>query len=127
MACIRRANLNWSRSSNTVSGHVGQVQMMISLADLVVIRSPIPSPGPLPAFDHCGNGVAVEVLLKSRMPGTYHSTHQQWDTIRKLQTAYTKGMRASGKANTSVTAVCDGEGKSHQRLSDDPCASLWFM
>ena len=123
MACIRRANLDafWSRSADTVSSHVGQVKMMISLADLVGIRPPIPSPGPLPAFDHCGYGVAVEMLLKSRLPGTYHSTHQQWDTIRKLRTAYTNSVRASGKANTSVNAVCDGE---KERVTRDSATTL---
>jgi hypothetical protein len=129
LACIRRANLDafWSRSSETVASHVGQVRMMLTLADLVGIQPPIPAPGPLPSFDHCGYGVAVEMLLKSRMPGTYHSTHQQWDTVRKLRTAYGNGVRASGAANASVTSVVDGDGKNYQRLSDDPCASLWFM
>lgn len=129
LACIRRANLDafWSRSSETVSSHVGQVRSMLALADLVGIRPPIPAPGPLPSFDHCGYGVAIAMLLKSRMPGTYHSSHQQWDTVRKLRTAYGNGVRASGAANVSVTSVCDGEGKNYQRLSDDPCASLWFM
>jgi hypothetical protein len=128
LACIRRANLDafWSRSSDTVTGHLGQIRMKLALADLVGTRPTIPAPGPLPPFDHCGYGVAVEMLLKSRMPGTYHTTHQQWDTIRKLVTAYGNSVRASGSANSSVLSLSDGEGKNYQRLSDDPCASLWF-
>jgi len=129
LACIRRANLDafWSRSSDTVSGHVGQVRMMLMLSKLVGIEPLIPSPGPLPPFDHCGYTVAINMLLKSRMAGKYHSDHQQWDTLRKLRTAYGNAVRASAEANASVTSVSDGEGKNYQRLSDDPCASLWFM
>ena len=128
LACIRRANLDafWSRSTETVTGHVGQIRMKMAMADLLGTKPTIPAPGPLPAFDHCGYGVAVELLAKSRMPGTYHSTHQQWDTLRKLITAYGNSVRASGAANSSVLSMCDGEGKSYQRLSDDPCVSLWF-
>ena len=94
------------------------------MADLLGTQPAIPALGPLPAFDHCGYGVTVELLAKSQMPGTYHSPHQQWDTLRKLITAYGNSVQASGAANSSVLSMCDGEGKSYQRLSDDPCASL---
>jgi hypothetical protein len=129
LACIRRANLDafWSRSSDTVSQHVSQVKMGIAMSELVGLVPTIPSPGPLPSHDHCGYGVAIQMLLKSRLPGSYHSTHQQWDTIRKLRTAYGNQVRASGDANESVISMCDGEGKNYQRLNNDPCASMWFM
>jgi hypothetical protein len=128
LACVRRANLHafWSRSTDAVTGHVGQIRMKMAMADLLGTRPTVPAPGPLPAYDHCGHGVAVESLAKSRMPGKHHSTHQQWDAVRKLITAYGNAVRASGAANFSVLSVCDGKGKNHQRLSDDPCASLWF-
>ena len=129
LACIRRANLDafWSRSSDTVKQHLGQVRMGMAMSAIVGLAPPIPSPGPLPSFDHCGCGVAIQMLLKSRMPGKYHSSHQQWDTIRKMKTAYGNQVRASGKANASVISMCDGEGKHYQRLNKDPCASMWFM
>ena len=89
--CVQEANLDAFFSSISdilVASQVGQVQMMLALADLIGIHPHILAPGPLPLFDHCGNGVVGEMLLKSRIPsGTYHSTHQQgWDTIQKLQT-----------------------------------------
>ena len=77
--------------------------------------------------DHCDHGVVVKMLLNSRMPGTCHSTHQQWDTIWKLQTACDNGVRASGAVSASVTSACDGEGDNFQQLSNASCAPLWFM
>jgi hypothetical protein len=37
LACIRRANLDafWSRSADTVTGHVGQIRMKMAMADLL--------------------------------------------------------------------------------------------
>jgi hypothetical protein len=129
LACIRRASLDtfWSRSSDTVIKHRGQVKMGIALSKLVGLPAPYPPPGPLPPFDHCGYGVAIQILLKSRQSGTYHKCHQEWETIRKLRTAYTNQVRSSGSANESALSMSDGDGKNYQRLSDDPCASLWFM
>jgi hypothetical protein len=101
--------------------------MGIQMASLVGIPPPIPPPGPPSDFDHCGYGVAIQMLLKSRLAGKYHTIHQQWDTIRKLRTAYGNQVRASGVYNASVELMCDGEGKNYQRLSDDPCTSMWFM
>jgi hypothetical protein len=129
LACIRRANLDtfWSRTSDTVTNHRGQVKMGIALSKMVGIPPPYPDPGPLPPYDHCGYGVAIQMLLKSRQPGTYHTCHQEWETIRKMRTAYTNQVRASGSANASALSMSDGDGKNYQRISDDPCASLWFM
>jgi hypothetical protein len=129
LACIRRANLDafWSRSSDTVTQHRNQVKSGIGLSALVGCDPPYPPPGPLPPFDHCGYGVAIQILLKSRMAGKYHSSHQEWETIRKLRTAYTNQVRAGAAANAAVWSISDGDGKNYQRLSNDPCAALWFM
>jgi hypothetical protein len=129
LACIRRENLDsfWSRSSETVKKHLGPVRMGIQMASLVGIPPPIPPPSPLPDFDYCGYGVAIQMLLKSRLVGKYHTTHQQWDTIHKLRTAYGNQVRASGASNASVWLLCNGEGKNYQRFSDDPRAFMWFM
>jgi hypothetical protein len=129
LACIRRANLDafWSRSSDTVTKHRGQVKIGIAISAMVGLTPPYPPPGPLPSFDHCGYGIAIQMLIKSRQPGKYHSCHQEWETIRKMRTAYTNQVRSSKAANESALSMSDGEGKNYQRLSDDPCASLWFL
>ena len=87
---------------------------------------PYQEPGPLPRYDHCGYVVAVQLLLKSREAGRYHSTHQQWDTIRRLIVAYRNQIRAGGVANSSSLSVGEADGKKYSRICEDPCSSLWF-
>ena len=55
-------------------------------------------PCPLPAHDHCGYGVAIQMLLASQEPGRYSSVYKQFDTIRRLKTAFGNQVRASGQA-----------------------------
>lgn len=47
------------------------------------------------------------------------------DTIRKIRTAATNQFRTSGQANSVEISLCDDKGHT-QRLSSDPCASVWF-
>jgi hypothetical protein len=128
MACIRRATLDafWSRAERTVSSHASHVQKGIELAAFIGIDPPFVPVGPLPSFDHCGYGMAVLILLKSREKGKYHTSHQQWETIRKFRTAYGNQIRAGAEANSSCLAMGDADGKSYSRLCSDPCSSLWF-
>ena len=128
MACLRRATLDafWSRSGSTVNGQASLIKKGISLARSVGMEPPYHEPGPLPLFDHCGYVVAVQVLLKSREAGRYHSSHQQWDTIRRLIVAYRNQIRAGGVANSSSLSVGESDGKKYSRICEDPCSSLWF-
>jgi hypothetical protein len=129
MACIRRANLDafWSRASSTVMSNARLIDESIELSQLVGIDPPFVPMGPLPTSDHCGYGMAVLILLKSRSPGRYHTSHQQWETIRKFRTAYGNQIRAGAVANSSSFSVGDAEGKHYSRVCEDPCASLWFQ
>jgi hypothetical protein len=128
MACIRRATLDafWSRAEGTVVSHARHVQKGINLADFIGIDPPFVPVGPLPAFDHCGYGMAILILLKSREKGKYHTSHQQWETIRKFRTSYGNQIWAGAEANSSCLALGDADGKSYSRLCTDPCSSLWF-
>jgi hypothetical protein len=128
-ACIRRANLDafWSRAEPTVNGHARHIEEGLELAALVGIDPPFVPVGPLPSGDHCGYGMAVLILLKSRKKGKYHTSHQQWETIRKFRTAYGNQVRAGAVANSTCLAVGDAEGKNYSRVCEDPCASLWFQ
>ncbi len=128
MACIRRATLDafWSRAGSTVNGQALLVQKGISLSNMVGIDPPYLEPGPLPSFDHCGYGVAIQLLLKSREAGRYQSSHQQWDTVRRMSVAYRNQVRASGVANSSTLSVGEADGKKYARICEDPCSSLWY-
>jgi hypothetical protein len=128
MACIRRANLDafWSRASSTVKSHAGYIREGIELSTSAGAEPPYHEPGPLPPFDHCGYGVAIQLLLKSRKAGRYHTAYQQWDSIRRLSVAYRNQVRASGAANSSTLSVGEADGKKYARVCNDPCGSLWF-
>jgi hypothetical protein len=71
MACIRRANSDafWSRATSTVMTNARLIDESTDLEKLVGIDPPLVPMGPLPAGDHCGYGMAVLILLKSRRPG----------------------------------------------------------
>jgi hypothetical protein len=70
-------------------------------------------PGPLLAHDHCGYGVAIEMLLSSQEPGHYSLVYKQFDTIQRLKTAFENQIRASAQANSLVAALGDSDGKTY--------------
>jgi hypothetical protein len=128
-ACIRRANLDafWSRAESTVTAHARHIEEGVELGSLLGIDPPFLPFGPLPNRDHCGYAMAVLILMnKSKNQGKYHTSHQQWETIRKFRTAYGNQVRADAVANSTCLAVGDAEGKSYSRVCADPCGSLWF-
>jgi hypothetical protein len=58
------------------------------------------SDGPLPEYNHCGYKVAVEMLLRhSRCAGTYLEAYTQFDTVRKLRSAFSNFFPASAESN----------------------------
>jgi hypothetical protein len=128
LACIRRANLDafWSRAESTVAAHARHIKEGVELSEFVGIEPPYVPVGPLPSTDHCGYAMAILTLLKSRQKGKYHSSHQQWETIRKFRTAFGNQIRAGAAANSTCLSMGDAEGKSYSRLCADPCSSLWF-
>jgi hypothetical protein len=89
------------------------------------LMGPYESDGPLPEYDHCGYEVAFEMLLHSRRPGSYSDAYTQFDTIRKLRSAFSNHCRASAKANRSSVALGDQKGR-YLRFATDPCSSFWF-
>ena len=129
MSCIRRATLDafWSRAGSTVNGQATLVQKGIALSKLVGLESLDLEPRPLPAFDYCGYGGAIQLLLKSQEAEKYQSSHQQWDTVHGMSVAYRNQVRASGVANSSTLSVGESDGEKYLRICEDPsCSSLWY-
>jgi hypothetical protein len=124
----RHATLDafWSQSISTVNGHASLIRKGIELSRTVGLDPPYLELGPLLSFNHCGYGVANQLLLKSRESGTYHSTHQQWDTIRRMSVAYQNQVRSKGVANSPTLSVGASDGKKYSHICVDPCASLWY-
>jgi hypothetical protein len=81
--------------------------------------------GPLPAHDHCGYEVAIQMVLKSRAPAKHSQNCTQFDNIRKLRSVYGNFLRSPPQANRQVMPLGDEKGQ-YQRFATDPCGSLWF-
>jgi hypothetical protein len=99
--------------------------MLQGSADLE-LSGPFPDYGPYPPFDHCGYEIALNMVMASLKSGRHADDHLQFDTIRKIRTAYSNFIRAAPFSNAYPWVVGDGEGKNFQRLATDPCGSLWF-
>jgi hypothetical protein len=127
LACIRRINLDafWSSATATVNGNREKINMSLRMSRLVGLDGPYNHAGPLPSHDHCGYEIAIEILLYSRRQGKLSKSNLQFDTIRKLRTAYSNHVRASPQANMEATSLGDSKGN-YQRFSIDPCGSFWF-
>jgi hypothetical protein len=128
LGCIRRVNLDafWSRARTTVVSNTLRFREMINLSKAMGFECPYADPGPLPQYDHCGYRVAILMVAKSLESGRYSDTHHQWDTIRKFRSTYSNQIRASRLSNSTTLTLADNKGMGYQRITSDPCGSLWF-
>ena len=126
---IRRIILDsfWGRASPTVLHNVGLIRQILKGSAMLGLDGPFPDHGPFPPFDHCGYEVAINMVLASLRAGRHSELHLQFDTIRKMRSAYSNFIRAAPFSNAYPWVVADGEGKHYQRLAVDPCGSLWFL
>ena len=90
------------------------------------LSGPFPDYGPYPPFDHCGYEIALNMVMASLKSGKHADDHLQFNTIRKIRTAYSNFIRAAPFSYAYPWVVGDGEGKNFQRLATDPCGTLWF-
>jgi hypothetical protein len=129
MMCIRHVNLDafWSRARSTVGGNAGKVREGLRQSEKLGLKGPYLAPGPLPPYDHCGYEVAMQIVLSSTGAGRYSPSHKQWDTVRKLRTCFSNQVRAAAVANYHPMTLADNNGSVYQRMSIDPCGSLWFQ
>lgn len=127
LATIRRAILDsfWSRASTTVRANKNKVRLALELSATMGLDGPYEQGARMPAHDHCGYEVALQMLQASRRPGKHSSEYTQWDTIRQIRTAYSNFSKAATQENSSSLAFADDKGMA-QRLVTDPCSSLWF-
>jgi hypothetical protein len=127
MACIRRLNLDafWSRAKSTMISNRDKVAFGLKMSALVGLQGPYEADCSLPEYDHCGYEVAIEMLLHSRRPGKHSDAYTQFETVRKLRSAFSNHCRASARSNRISLALGDQKGK-YQRFSSDPCSSFWF-
>jgi hypothetical protein len=128
LAAIRGVNLNsfWSRATGTVDGTRGLINCSLVLSQMVGSSGPYCKPGPMPLTVHCGYEVAVQMVLDLRGQGRYHDNHKQFDTIRRLGSAFHS--QAAGSAmNSGSNLALGNERGEYQRFAREPIASVWFQ
>ena len=97
MGMIRRANLDlfWSRAPNTVDKSRLGIKKIIQTSLSMGFQPSLEPLGPWPVRDDWGFGIALVILESSLNPGKNAITHTQYDTVRKLASAYTNHFEAS--------------------------------
>lgn len=108
-------------------GNARVVRKGLKHSNMYGTSGPYLEAGPLPAHDHCGYEVALQLIAESREQGRYSNSHKQWDTIRALRTAYSNQARTSREASMFPISMETQEGKRHTRLARDGSASPWFV
>jgi hypothetical protein len=126
LCCIRRANLDavWGREPHTVAATLRGVKHMIRMWGKVGLEPDLPPLGPFPVEDSLGMRVAVAMLMKTLEPGRYHSSYQQFETVRKLRAAYSNVYMASREGVLSLRTIGGDRAKHH--LTFSPTQSAWF-
>ena len=90
LAYVRRVNLDliWSRAPGTIASSRDNIKMMIKMWRELGVSVDLPSLGPWPEEDRVGFRVALAQVRYSERPGLNEKTHLQFDTVRKMRTAY---------------------------------------
>jgi hypothetical protein len=116
----------WSRATGTVDGTCQLINRGLVLSRMIGSPGPYCEPGPMPLTDHCGYEVAVQMVLDSRGQGHYHDNHKQFDTIRRLRSAFHSQAACSAMNSGSIMALGNERGE-YQRFAREPAAPVWFQ
>ena len=97
LAYIRRVNLDvfWSREPSTVANTMRALVKGKKISSELGLPPVQIKVGPWPIMDTCGFQIAIEILKSSQRPGRNDSEYTQFDSIRKLRSAYLTVYEAS--------------------------------
>ena len=127
MAYIRRVNLDimWSREESTVASTLGQFCKGRDLS-LELGLKPVEVPlGPWPVEDTQGFQIAIELLRASQRRGRNDRAYVQFDSIRKLRSAYANVFQSSPQVVHRNLLLKGPKGNSFA-LTNAPTDSLVF-
>jgi hypothetical protein len=124
-ACIRQVNLDalWGREAATVEANTRAINQLLRQWSRLQLPPHFPPLGPHPLTDTFGYAVAIGMIFKSRDKGRY-AAHQQYETIRKLRSAFTNTYMSSLEGSSNYHTV-GGEMAKHF-LSRCPTHFQWF-
>lgn len=123
--CIRQVNLDtlWGHETAMVNSTKCSIDKLLNLWSTLGISPHLPVLEPHPLKDTFGYAVAIAMVLKSRDCGHYVS-YQQYNTIRNLQSGYTKVYRVSLAGCQDHHTI--GGNSPKVFLSQYPIHSTWF-
>ena len=87
---IRRVNLDgiWSRGRSTISSIRRSINQLLESWKELGVSPHLPPLGPWPVTDEVGFRLALGQVKLSQKAGINRTTHLQYDTIRRLRTAF---------------------------------------
>eukprot|EP00980_Cylindrotheca_fusiformis_P024834 scaffold12553_cov76-Cylindrotheca_fusiformis.AAC.5 len=126
---IKRATLDvlWSRTRSTVRTNRSIVVRTLRELDTLGLDGPYYDPGPTPFSDFCGFETAIAVLMDSLREGKYHSSHKQWDSIRKVKSFIASFEKLSSNNPLSQLTLLESEKGYVRRFHFGRSASLWYQ
>ena len=126
LAYIRRANLDaiWSRTPGTISGSLVGIRKILKTAELLNMPSPLEDLGPWPVEDIHGLRLAIAILQASQEGGKNSKEYTQYDSIRKISSAFGNHYEASKSAAINTWVLRSDKTKSH--FTDSPARSEFF-
>ena len=126
---IRRANLDiiWSRAPGTIANAKNGIKHLLQSWRELGMTMDLPALGPWVVGDKVGFNVALGMLKYAQRPGNNRSTHMQFESIRKLRTAY-----AHLHANARLASNPDATSFKAQKgdlfnITDSPTDSKLFQ
>ena len=126
---IRRANLDiiWSRAPGTIANAKNGIKHLVRSWQELGMKVELPALGPWVVGDNVGFGVAVAMLKYAQRSGINRSTHMQFESIRKLRTAYAH-LHANARlaSNPEVTSFKAQKGELFN-ITDSPTDSKLFQ
>jgi hypothetical protein len=125
---LRRMNLDimWSREPSTVAANLRQLVKGSELSkELGLVPIDIPR-GPWPVGDNCGVQLAVQILRSSQKGGRHVKDYQQFDTVRKLRSAYSNAYESGPSGINVGNLVFKAEKGRVYSLINAPADSMHF-
>ena len=124
---IRRVNLDimWSREPTTVKANLTQLNKLKSIPGKIGLKGFDIPRGPWRVEDKVGFGLAIVMLRASQEKGRHDPDYVQFDTIRKLRSAWSNAHESSAWAEDNIVVLKGDKGKAY-RLSSSPTESRLF-
>ena len=125
---IRRANLDliWSRAPGTHASTKTGVMNMIKSWKELGITPPLTDLGPHPVDDRVGFQLALAELKYSQNQGINTKFHLQYDSVRKLRTAFSHLHEGSFRSSTDRLISFRNHKGDLFKLSSSPTQSQFF-